>query len=63
MKIRTETNLGSVLVLGGGFWAAFHIRQYLLNLAPLLMPTGPLELTALGLLVWLHAKWRRSVSG
>jgi hypothetical protein len=63
MKIRTEETFGRLLAVAGLFWAGFHVRQYLLNLAPLLMPAGPLELTALGLLVWLHAKWRRSVSG
>jgi hypothetical protein len=25
-----------------------------------LIPAGPIEVCALGILIWLHAKWRRS---
>ena len=63
MKIRAEENLGILIVIGGLVWAAFQFRQYLLHASPRWLRAEPLEVCALGLLIWLHAKWRRSVSG
>ena len=63
MKIRAEENLGILIVIGGLVWEAFQFRQYLLHLSPLWFRVEPLEVCALGALIWLHAKWRRSVSG
>ncbi len=63
MKIRAEENLGILIVIGGFVWAAFQFRQYLLHVSPRWFRAEPLAVCALGLLIWLHAKWRRSVSG
>lgn len=63
MKIRAEEHLGVLIVMGGFVWAAFQVRQYLMHVSPLWFRAEPLEVCALGLVIWLHAKWRRSVSG
>ncbi|HYN16158.1 MAG TPA: hypothetical protein VES66_10280 [Terriglobales bacterium] len=63
MKIRAEENLGILIAMGGFVWAAFQVRQYLLHVSPFWVRAEPLEVCALGIVVWLHAKWRRSVSG
>ena len=63
MKIRAEENLGILIAMGGILWAAFQFHQYLLRLSPLRFRAEPLEVCALGILIWLHAKWRGSVSG
>ena len=63
MKIRAEENLGILIVMGGFVWAALQVRQHLLHISPSWFREEPLEVCALGIVVWLHAKWRRSVSG
>jgi hypothetical protein len=58
---RTEERIGSLLAGGGMLWT-LHVA--LTNYAGLwqlrLLPPGPVEVCALGILVWLHAKWRRA---
>jgi hypothetical protein len=63
MKIRAEENLGILIAMAGFFWAVWQLRLYLLQLSPFWFRAQPLEVCALGGLIWLHAKWRRSVSG
>jgi len=62
MKIKIEERLGSVIAGAGLIWVAREASKDLLaNWQFTQLPTGPLEICAIGILVWLHAKWRRSV--
>lgn len=62
LRIKTQERLGSLIAAAGIVWATYVITKNftsVLQLPPL--PAGPLETGALGILVWLHAKWRRSL--
>jgi hypothetical protein len=62
LRIKTEERLGSLIAAGGIVWASYVVTKNfagVLQLPPL--PAGPLEIAAIGILVWLHAKWRRSL--
>ncbi len=62
-SIRGEESLGSLIAAGGIIWSVQEATKGLAELWQLkLLPPGPLEICALGILIWLHAKWRRSVS-
>jgi hypothetical protein len=54
LRIRTEELVGSLL-------AAVATSDYASLWHTQIMPPGPVEVCALGILVWLHAKWRRSM--
>jgi len=60
-RIKTEERIGSLVFWGGVIWAVDIATKDISNLFHLLLTPGPLEVSAIGLLVWLHAKWRRSV--
>jgi hypothetical protein len=57
----TEAQLGLITFGGGAIWATRVETIQISNIIHLLVTPGPLELSAIGLLVWLHAKWRKSV--
>jgi len=60
-SISTEERIGSLLAAGGTIWATYTATKDYADLWRLqIAPPGPLEICALGILVWLHAKWRRS---
>ena len=62
-SIRTEERFGSLLAAGGIIWATHVATSDYANLWQIrVSPPGPLEVCALGILVWLHAKWRRSAT-
>jgi hypothetical protein len=62
-SIRGEESLGSLVAAGGIIWSVQQATKGLAELWQLkLLPPGPLEVCALGVLIWLHAKWRRSVN-
>ena len=68
VSIRTEEQFGSLVAAGGTIWAVYVATQDWANLWDNLWrlqiaPPGPLEVCALGILAWLHAKWRRSMKG
>jgi hypothetical protein len=61
LSISTEVRVGSLITAGGMIWGVYAATLHFsgaLNLE--LIPPGPIEVCALGILVWLHAKWRRS---
>lgn len=60
-QIRGEERAGSLIAAAGIIWAAYMITHNFTGDWKLenLMP-GPLPLCAIGILIWLHAKWRRS---
>lgn len=61
-SILAEVRLGSLIAAGGMVWTAYVATSDLNALWHMqILPPGPIEVCALGILVWLHAKWRRSV--
>lgn len=63
--------LGSLMAGGGLIWAArvgtkdmdFNNMDVWQNtFRKVMLQTGPLEVCAAGIIVWLIAKWRRSIS-
>lgn len=58
---RNESRLGLLMFGGGLIWAVKVETIDISNFFRLLLTPGPLEICAIGLLVWLHAKWRRSI--
>lgn len=58
-----EARLGNLVAAAGVLWAAgIYLASDPASLSALWQTTGPRETVALGLLVWLHAKWQRSVT-
>jgi len=63
LRIQTEERLGSLISAGGLIWTVRVGTQDLASLWQLtVLPPGPLGICAIGILVWLHAKWRRSIN-
>jgi hypothetical protein len=59
--IRAEERLGSLVAGGGLIWTAHALTTHYEGLTRIgILPPGPLEICAIGVLIWLHAKWRRS---
>jgi len=64
LSIRGEERLGSLLAAAGTIWMVYVATVDYNNLWRMqIMPPGPLEVCVLGVLAWLHAKWRRSIKG
>lgn len=62
MSIRLQESLGALIAAAGIIWASSSITHDFSQMTLLRMPErGPLELCAAGVIVWLVAKWRRSV--
>ncbi len=62
LSIRTEERLSSLIAAGGVVWAVYVATTDLNNLLRMqIMPPGPVEVCCLGILAWIHAKWRRSM--
>jgi hypothetical protein len=61
LGISTEERLGCLITAGGMIWGAYVATIHFNGVLGFdLIPPGPVEVCALGILVWLHAKWRRS---
>jgi hypothetical protein len=58
--VKTETRVGSLVAAAGLIMAASTGTSAFTSLADLTFPPGPLEICAIGLLIWLHAKWRHA---
>lgn len=64
MGTAIEARIGSLIAAVGVIWAAQVSTQDFTtfnNLLPL--PAGPLEVCGVGVIIWLHAKWRKSARG
>jgi hypothetical protein len=60
--IRGEERLGSLTAAAGIVWAVHETTKGVGHLWLLkVLPPGPLEICAIGILIWLHAKWRRAI--
>ena len=62
MTPHLEARLGSLVAAGGVVWTANVATKNFTNFENIVLPNGPLELCAIGILIWLHAKWRASVT-
>jgi hypothetical protein len=60
-RIKTEERIGSLIAAGGLIWFAQVLTIDIHDMFSLTRTPGPLEVCAIGILIWLHAKWRRSV--
>jgi len=62
LSVRVEERLGSLLTAGGTAWLVYVATLDFNRMWQMrIMPPGPVEVCALGILLWLHAKWRRSI--
>jgi hypothetical protein len=62
MHVHREEQLGSLIAGLGLVYTVYMGTQRLTSLSGFSLPPGPLEACATGVLVWLHAKWRRVTS-
>jgi len=61
LRIRSEERLGGLLAGAGAIWATYVATVDYASLWHMqILPPGPMEVCALGIVTWLHAKWRRS---
>jgi hypothetical protein len=61
LSVRAEERLGSLIASAGTIWAVYVATVDYSSLWHMrIMPPGPVEICALGILAWLHAKLRRS---
>ena len=61
MSPHLEAQFGSIIAGGGIIWVALLALPQIGSPAGLAFPAGPMEVCALGIMIWLHAKWRGSV--
>jgi hypothetical protein len=62
LSIRGQERFGSLIAAAGTIWAVYVATVDYSSLWRLqIMPPGPVEVCAVGILAWLHAKWRRSI--
>lgn len=62
MTPHLEARIGSLVAAGGIIWTVNDATRNFTNFDNIFLPAGPLELCAIGVLIWLHARWRASVS-
>lgn len=52
------------MAAGGLIWSVYHgtyqVHDIVQGFTAVYLKTGPLELSAIGILLWLHAKWRKA---
>ncbi len=57
-----EARFGSIVTWGGIIWGVHVITKTFTTWQAVVLPTGgPLETCAIGILIWLHAKYRKSI--
>ena len=62
LSVRAEERLGSLIAAAGMVWGVYVATVDYNSLWHLnIMQPGPVEVCLLGILIWLHAKWRRSL--
>ena len=59
MAIHSEEQIASLIAAAGVIWAARVITTSMLPAYATVLTVGPMETCDIGILVWLHAKWRR----
>jgi hypothetical protein len=62
LSVRAEERLGSLIAAAAAIWVVHLTTIDFNNLWQMpVLPAGPCEVGAVGILMWLHAKWRRSI--
>lgn len=62
LSIRAEERIGSLLAAAGTAWLVYVATTDFDHMWQMrIMPPGPIEVCGIAILMWLHAKWRRSV--
>ena len=64
MGTHSEIRIASVVAAAGMIWAVHLATMNYTGIDSFSfarLPSGPLEVCGIGILVWLHAKWRASV--
>jgi len=62
MNTFLEAKVGSLLSAGGICWMVYAITNDFTTVSNVRLPTGgPTEMCALGIVIWLHAKYLKSV--
>ena len=64
MGTNAEVRIGSLVAAAGLIWTVKIATANFTGVEAFgfsLLPRGPLEVCAVGILIWLHAKWRKSV--
>jgi hypothetical protein len=63
LSIHAEERVASLIAAAGMIWAVYVFTVDYADLWRLqILPPGPIEVCGLGILAWLHAKWRRSMT-
>ena len=62
MSAHLEAQLGSLIAGGGIVWIAAIAAPQFGSASGITFTPGPVEVCGVGILIWLHAKWRGSVS-
>jgi hypothetical protein len=61
MPIVWEERIASLIAAGGLVWCVYVGTHNFSSLDNLALPHEPVYTAALGVVIWLHAKWRRSI--
>jgi hypothetical protein len=61
MAIHSEERIASLIAAAGVIWAVRVTTISMLPAHAIALTTGPIETCSIGILIWLHAKWRRSL--
>jgi len=57
-----EARIASLITAGGLGWCVHVVTKDFTSIANITVPQGgPAEVCALGIVIWLHAKYRRSI--
>lgn len=62
MSIQRQEQLGSIIAGCGIVYAVDVATQGLTSFSNLVLPLIPVEICAAGIVIWLAAKWRRTVN-
>jgi len=61
MVIHGEEQIASLIAAAGVIWAVRVTATSMLPAFATELTVGPIETCAIGILIWLHAKWRGSM--
>ena len=62
MEVIWEERIASLIAAGGLIWCVRQSTQGFTSLDNLTLPLNAVYVVALGVVLWLHAKWRRSTN-
>jgi hypothetical protein len=57
-----EARIGSLVAAGGVIWAVHIGTLHYTGAANVHVPADPLLVCSVGIVLWLHAKWRNTVT-